>query len=92
MSGKRQHRLAAILAADVVGYSRLIAADEAGTLDAMDALRSSIWDPMTNAHGGRLVAKSGDGRLVEFPSAMAAVECAIATQRAMTTHNASSRS
>ncbi len=82
------HRLAAILAADIVGYSRMVAADEAGTLAAMHAHRSEVWDPVTEAHGGRLVGTAGDSRLVEFPSAVAAVECAVAIQRAMVERNA----
>ncbi len=87
MSSQRQHRLAAIFAADVVGYSRLIAADEAGTLAAMRAHRRELWDPATAASGGRLVGTAGDSRLVEFPSAVAAVECAVAIQQAMVARN-----
>ncbi len=88
MNGRTQHRLAAILAADVVGYSRLISADESGTLTAMRVHRSELWDPTTEAFGGRLVGTAGDSRLVEFPSAVAAVECAVAIQRAMIARNA----
>lgn len=88
MSNGAQRRLVAILAADVVGYSRLIAADEVGTLAAMRSLRSELWDPTTEAYGGRLVGTAGDSRLVEFPSAVAAVECAVAIQRAMVERNA----
>ena len=88
MTSGTQHRLAAILAADIVGYSRLVAADEAGTLDAMRTLRAELWDPVTEAHGGRLVGTAGDSRLVEFSSTVAAVECAVAIQRAMVDRNA----
>ena len=88
MAEGTQRRLAAILAADVVGYSRLMAADEAATLDQMRELRAELWDPKTEAHGGRLVGTAGDSRLVEFPSAVAAVQCAVAIQQAMVEHNA----
>ncbi len=83
MSERAQRRLAAIFAADVVGYSRLIGTDETGTLAAMRAHRAELWDPTTEMYGGRLVGTAGDSRLVEFPSAVAAVECAVAIQRAM---------
>jgi adenylate cyclase len=73
-------RLAAILAADVVGYSRLVAADEPGTLAA---LRSSVIDPKMATHGGRVFKTTGDGLLAEFASAVQAVQCAIAIQQAM---------
>ncbi len=88
MTNASRHRLAAILAADVVGYSRLISADEAATLAAMRAHRAELWDPTTEAFGGRLVGTAGDSRLVEFPSAVAAVECAAVIQRAMLERNA----
>ena len=88
MSEGTQHRLAAILAADVVGYSRLIAADDSGTLAAVRTYRSELWDPSTDAYGGRLVGTAGDSRLVEFPSAVAAVGCAVAIQQAMVERNA----
>lgn len=89
MSGQRiQRRLAAILAADVVGYSRLMAADEAGTLDRLRLLRSDLIDPLIAKHSGRLVKLMGDGALVEFGSAVDAVECALAIQRAMPAANA----
>ncbi len=80
-------RLAAILAADVVGYSRLLAADEAGTLSAMRAHRRELWDPTTAAHGGRVVGTAGDSLLIEFQSAVAAIESALAVQRGMATRN-----
>jgi adenylate cyclase len=78
-----QRRLAAILAADVVGYSRLMAADEAGTLARLRALRKALFDPQVDGHRGRIVKLMGDGALVEFPSVVDAVECAIAIQQAM---------
>jgi adenylate cyclase len=76
-------RLAAILAADVAGYSRLMAEDEAGTLAALKAHRRDLFDPETARHGGRIVKLMGDGVLVEFPSVVDAVECALAIQRAL---------
>jgi adenylate cyclase len=74
-------RLAAILAADVVGYSRLMGEDEAGTLAALRAHRAEIFDPVIAERGGRLVKLMGDGALVEFPSAVDAVEAALAIQQ-----------
>ena len=88
MTNASRHRLAAILAADFVGYSRLISADEAGTLAAMRTLRAELWDTTTETFGGCLVGTAGDSRLVEFPSAVAAVECAAVIQRAMLERNA----
>ena len=73
-------RLAAILAADVVGYSRLIGTDEAGTLDRLRALRRDVIDPLMSEHGGRVFKTTGDGLLAEFPSAVQALRCAIAIQ------------
>ncbi len=78
---KTQRRLSAILAADVVGYSTLMAADEAGTLAALRAHRAEIFDPETAKRDGRVVKLMGDGALVEFPSVVDAVECALAVQR-----------
>src|SRR6516164_8380072 len=69
-------RLAAILAADVAGYSRLIGADEAGTLQALKAIRAELIDPTIAAHDGRLVKTTGDGLLVEFGSVVDAARCA----------------
>ena len=83
-----QRRLAAILAADVVGYSRLMAADEAGTLAELSALRRELIDPKIAEHGGRTVKLMGDGALVEFASVVDALECAVAIQLAMGKHNA----
>lgn len=77
-----ERRLAAILVADVVGYSALMERDEAGTLDALKADREQVVDPAVRAHGGRIVKTMGDGLLVEFGSAVAAVLCATEIQRA----------
>ena len=76
-----QRRLAAILSADVVGYSRLMGIDEAGTLSRLKALRRELIDPTIAAHSGRIVKLMGDGALVEFASAVDAVTCAIEIQR-----------
>ena len=85
---KTERRLAAILCADVVGYSRLMGEDEAGTLAALKTHRKEIVDPRIAAHGGRLVKLMGDGMLVEFASVVEATECAIEIQRAMAQRNA----
>jgi adenylate cyclase len=82
-----ERRLAAILAADVVGYSRLMGADEAGTLAALRDVWTERFNPAVAAHRGRLVKMMGDGALVEFASAVDAVECATAIQKAMADHN-----
>ena len=76
-------RLAAILAADVAGYSRLMGADEEGTLERLTALRHELLDPKIAAHHGRIVKTTGDGLLVEFASVVDAVRCAVAVQQAM---------
>jgi adenylate cyclase len=76
-------RLAAILAADVAGYSRLMGADEEGTLERLKALRRELLDPRIDEHHGRIVKTTGDGLLVEFPSVVDAVRCAVAVQQAM---------
>ncbi|HEX4408897.1 MAG TPA: adenylate/guanylate cyclase domain-containing protein [Xanthobacteraceae bacterium] len=78
-----QRRLAAILSADVVGYSRLVGADEAGTVARLKALRRDLIDPKIAAHSGRIVKLMGDGALVEFGSAVDAVSCAIEIQKAL---------
>ena len=83
-----QRRLAAILATDVVGYSRLMAADEAGTLAELGAIRRELIDPKIAEHGGRTVKLMGDGALVEFASVVDALECAVAIQLAMGKRNA----
>ncbi len=80
-------RLAAILAADIVGYSRLMGEDEAGTARAVGERREAAR-PIVASHGGRIVKTTGDGLLLEFPSVVAAVECAIAIQRLMAERNA----
>jgi adenylate cyclase len=80
-------RLAAILAADVVGYSRLVGADEAGTIARLKALRRDLIDPAIAAEGGRIVKTTGDGILIEFPSVVAAVQCAAAVQAGMAGRN-----
>ena len=84
-----QRRLAAILAADVVGYSRMMQADEAGTLTALKSRRSDILQPLVSKHYGRLVKVMGDGVLVEFASAVNAVACSVELQEAMDSANAS---
>ncbi len=83
-----QRRLAAILAADVVGYSRLMGKDEAGTLERLMAHRAELIDPTIAAHGGRIVKLMGDGALVEFASVVAAVLCAAEIQEGMAGRNA----
>jgi len=84
-----QRRLAAILAADVVGYSRLMEQDEAGTLSALKTRRRDIFNPLVARHGGRVVKLMGDGALVEFSSAVAAVRCAVELQKGFTEANGS---
>src|SRR5207247_957727 len=81
--GAMDRRLAAILAADVVGYSRLMEEDEAGTLERLQANRRVLVLPQIEKHGGRVVKLMGDGSLVEFPSVVSAVNCALAIQEAM---------
>ena len=76
-------RLAAILAADVAGYSRLMGADEDGTLERLKALRRELVDPKIAEHRGRIVKTTGDGLLVEFASVVDAVRCAVEVQQAM---------
>ena len=83
-----QRRLAAILSADVVGYSRLMGGDEAGTLARLKAVRRDLIDPLIAAHSGRTVKLMGDGALVEFGSAVDAVACAIAIQKDLGDHDA----
>ncbi|MGO8910358.1 MAG: adenylate/guanylate cyclase domain-containing protein [Bradyrhizobium sp.] len=78
-----QRRLAAILVADVAGYSRLMGRDESGTLRQIKAIRRQIVDPSIAAYHGRVVKTTGDGILIEYPSAVEAVGCAVAVQRAM---------
>src|SRR5438477_1922665 len=83
-----ERRLAAILAADVAGYSRLMGRDEAGTLARLKALRRELIDPMVAEHKGRIVKTTGDGLLIEFPSVVEAVACAMTVQRGMGSRNA----
>ena len=78
-----ERRLAAIMSADVAGYSRLMGKDETGTLSALKALRKDVFAPQVAAHKGRVVKLMGDGALVEFPSIVNAVDCAIAIQQAL---------
>ena len=88
MKGQRvERRLAAILAADVAGYSRMMGQDEAGTLARLKALRRELVDPKIAEHRGRIVKTTGDGLLVEFPSVVEAVSCALAVQRAIVERN-----
>ena len=90
MGGERvERRLAAILAADVAGYSRLMGQDEAGTLQRLKALRGELVDPKIAEHKGRIVKTTGDGLLIEFPSVVEAVACAVAVQRDIAEQNAS---
>ena len=83
-----ERRLTAILAADVVGYSRLMGANESGTLATLDTLRTDLVDPKISEHQGRIVKLTGDGMLVEFPSVVNAVACATDIQRSMRNRNA----
>src|SRR5690348_1018203 len=85
---RAQRRLAAILAADVVGYSRLMQADEAGTLAALKVRRSGVLQPIVSKHRGRVVKLMGDGVLIDFASAVDAVECAVQLQAGMQSANA----
>jgi adenylate cyclase len=81
-------RLAAILAADVVGYSRMMEADESGTMTRLKTLRADVFDPTTARMDGRIFKNTGDGALVEFGSAFGAVQCAVEVQRALAERNA----
>jgi adenylate cyclase len=85
----QSRRLAAILASDVAGYSRLMGADEEGTLERLKALRRELLDPKIAEHHGRIVKTTGDGLLVEFASVVDAVRCAVAVQQAMPERNTS---
>jgi adenylate cyclase len=89
MSERRaERRLAAILAVDVAGYSRLMGRDEEGTLAALRAIRRELGDPKIKEHRGRIVKTTGDGLLVEFASVVDAVRCAVDVQREMAIRNA----
>ena len=82
-----ERRLAAVLAADVAGYSRLMGSDEEGTLAVLKACRRELIDPKIAEHRGRIVKTTGDGALVEFASAVDAVRCSIEIQHAMAERN-----
>jgi class 3 adenylate cyclase len=85
MTEKRtQRRLSAILAADVVGYSRLMQNDEAGTFAALKIRRTEVLQPTVSKHHGRIIKLMGDGVLIEFASAVDAIEGAVELQKAMT--------
>src|SRR5713101_1168549 len=84
---RQTRRLAAILAADVAGYSRLMGVDEEGTLERLKALRHELLDPKIAEHRGRIVKTTGDGMLVEFASVVDAVRCAVELQQAMPERN-----
>ncbi len=88
MDKPTRRRLAAIVSTDVVGYSRLMGADEAGTLSRMKAYRQEVWDPEIKKHGGRIVGTAGDALLIEFASAVSAVECSLAVQQQMAAREA----
>ena len=85
-NGRVERRLAAIMATDIVAYSRLIETDEARTLTAIRALRSEVVDPLIADHKGRIVKLMGDGAIVEFGSVVDAVACAVAVQEGATAH------
>ena len=86
--GRVQRRLAAVLAIDVVGYSRLMERDEVGTLATLKSRRREILQPVISKHRGRIIKQMGDGALVEFGSAVNAVDCAVKLQAAMAVANA----
>ena len=86
-TGRVERKLAAILAADVAGYSRLMGADEEGTHERLKALGRELLDPKIAAHHGRIVKTTGDGMLVEFASVVDAVRCAVEIQQAMPERN-----
>ena len=88
MAGERmERRLAAVLAADVAGYSLLMGRDEEGTLTQLKAFRTTLVDPVIAAHRGRIVKTTGDGMLVEFASAVDAARCAVEIQRGVALEN-----
>ena len=84
---RAERRLAAILAADVAGYSRLIGIDEEGTLNRLRSIRAEVIDPAIAAHRGRLVKTTGDGFLAEFASVVDALRCAVDAQQAIAGRN-----
>src|SRR5207247_8468148 len=85
---RAERRLAAILAADVAGYSRLIGSDEEGTLNRLRSIRAEVIDPKISEHHGRIVKTTGDGLLVEFSSVIDALRCASEIQSAMAERSA----
>ena len=85
-----ERRLAAILVADMVGYSRLMEADETGTLTRQKRHRAELIDPRIAAHHGHIVKLTGDGMIAEFPSVVEAVQCAVSIQRTLTSPSACS--
>jgi TolB-like protein/class 3 adenylate cyclase/Flp pilus assembly protein TadD len=87
-AGRVERRLAAVLAADVAGYSRLMGANEEGTLARLKAIRKALVDPTIASHRGRIVKTTGDGLLVEFASAVDAVRCAVEVQHGIAAQNA----
>src|SRR4051794_41980586 len=87
---RAERRLAAIVAADVAGYSRLIGGDEEGTLNRLRSIRAEVIEPTIAAHKGRLVKTTGDGLLVEFGSVVDALRCATEVQQEMAERNAGS--
>ena len=87
--GRVDRRLAAILAGDVAGYSRLMGADEEDTLSRLNAHRREFLEPKVAEHRGRIVKRTGDGVLIEFASAVDAVRCAVEIQHGMIERNAS---
>jgi adenylate cyclase len=86
-SERVDRRLAAVLAADIAGYSRLMGRDEERTLAELKVLRKTLLDPSIASHRGRIVKTTGDGLLIEFASAVDAIRCAVEVQRAMVEHN-----
>ena len=84
---RSERRLAAILAADIAGYSRLMGVDEEGTLSQLKAHRNALIDPTIVEYHGRIVKTTGDGMLVEFASVVDAMQCAVAVQRGMAARN-----
>src|SRR5262245_5690833 len=86
-TGTVERRLTAILAGDVVGYSRLMGEDEEGTLARLNAHRSEFLDPKITEHRGRIVKRTGDGILIEFASAVDALRCALEVQQGMAERN-----
>jgi len=84
-----ERKLAAIVAADIVGYSRLMEVDEVGTLQALKIIRKNYTDPLIDEYGGKIVKTTGDGLLVDFLSIVDAVSCAIEIQRSISKFSSS---